>query len=95
MNFKYILTTKNFFKEGPCGRVSHAKGFVDGLIHNHTSVTLISDGGAEKFIEKNGNLIFKNINGFFYIFCIIEIFKSILKQEKIVIRWRFFLPYIF
>lgn len=95
MNFKYILTTKNFFKEGPCGRVSHAKGFVDGLIHNRASVTLISDGGAEEFVEKNSNLIFKNINNFFYIFCFFEILKSILKKEKIVIRWRFFLPYIF
>lgn len=93
--FSYILTTKNFFKEGPCGRVSHAKGFVDGLIHNEKSVTLISDGGAEEFIEKNSNLIFKNINGFFYIRCFFEIIQSILKKEKIVIRWRFFLPYIF
>ena len=91
----YILTTQNFFKEGPCGRVSHAKGFVDGLIHNGKAVTLISDGGAEEFIEKNSNLIFKNISRVFYIHCFFEIFRSILTNDKIVIRWRFFLPYIF
>lgn len=81
--------------DGPCGRVSHAKGFVDGLVHNNSQVSLISDGGAENFIESNKNLQFKNINHFFYIICIVEIIKSIIKKEKIVIRWRFFLPYIF
>lgn len=95
MLFKYILTTRDFFKAGPCGRVSHAKGFIDGLVHNNSQVSLISDGGAENFIESNKNLQFKNINHFFYIICIVEIIKSILKKEKIVIRWRFFLPYIF
>lgn len=95
MSFKYILTTKNFFSQGPCGRVSHAKGFVDGLVQNNAQVSLISDGGAENYIESNKNIQFKNINQFFYIICIVEIIKSILKKEKIVIRWRFFLPYLF
>lgn len=93
--FKYFLTTKNFFKEGPCGRVSHAKGFVDGLSHNNQHITIVCDGGARDYIDINSKVKFKDIKFLFYFYCIYEILKSISKKEKIVIRWRFFLPYIF
>lgn len=91
----YILTTRKFFKEGPCGRVSHAKGFCEGLIQNGVGVKLISDGNADNFIDASPKIFFKNLFSYFYIQCFFEILKAILSRDIIVIRWRFFLPYIF
>lgn len=95
MIFKYILTTKNFFKEGPCGRVSHAKGFVEGLSQNNQNITVLCDGGAEDYIDVSSKIKFKDIRFLFYFSCFYEILKSIVNKENIVIRWRFFLPYLF
>lgn len=95
MRFKYILTTKNFFKEGPCGRVSHAKGFVEGLSQNNQNITVLCDGGAKDYIDVSSKIKFKYIGFLFYFSCFYEILKSIVNKENIVIRWRFFLPYLF
>lgn len=91
----YILTTQNFFKEGPCGRVSHAKGFSEGLSENDVNLTLISDGNADSFIDDRDNVKFKNLFKFFYIQCFLEIIKSVFNSDRIVVRWRFFLPFLF
>ncbi len=90
---KYILTTKHFFLEGPCGRVSHAKGFVEGLSNNGKYVTLISGKGAEQFIEQSEFIKYKAFAYFFILNIFFEIVKSIFKKEKIVIRWRPVLPF--
>jgi glycosyltransferase involved in cell wall biosynthesis len=95
MNFKYILTTPNFFQEGPCGRVSHAKGFVEGLADNHQYVTLVSGTGSKNFIKENTYINFKQIHKFYLFYFILELYRSILKKEIIIIRWRPFLPFIF
>ncbi|MGO3920716.1 hypothetical protein [Acinetobacter venetianus] len=92
--FKYILTTKNFFLEGPCGRVSHAKGFVEGLAQNNQNVTLICDGGAKDFIEENTYIKIKEFKCFLIIRILCEFFLSILKRDKVILRWRPFLPFI-
>ncbi|TSH76962.1 glycosyltransferase [Acinetobacter sp. RF15A] len=93
MSYKYILTTSNFFREGPCGRVSHAKGFIEGLVSNDQSVTLVSDQGAGKFINFDNNLSKYKISNKPYEF-LYEILKSIINREKIIIRWRPILPYL-
>lgn len=91
---KYILTNKSFFKEGPCGRVSHAKGFVEGLSENEVYVTLVCHLGADNYIASNPYIIIKSTDSFFSILCLKEVLESIVKKEKIVIRWRPILPYI-
>lgn len=93
MSYKYILTTKEFFKEGPCGRVSHAKGFVEGLSENEKDVTIVSYDGAKSFINANSFINFIIISNFLSFFR--EIFVSIIAKERIVIRWRPFLPFVF
>lgn len=90
---KYILTTSLFFKEGPCGRVSHAKGFVEGLSDNNHEVTIVSYGGVENFVKKNKLISFLTVNCFLAFFK--EILLSIFSREKIIIRWRPILPYLF
>ncbi len=92
MKIKYILTTKQFFAEGPCGRVSHAKGFSEGLVENGFIVKVNSYGKAESFI-KNNNILFLTAICFFSFFK--EILISIFLKEKIVIRWRPMLPFLF
>ncbi|WP_180017909.1 MULTISPECIES: hypothetical protein [unclassified Acinetobacter] len=77
---KYILTTYSFFKEGPCGRVSHAKGFVEGLSQNDNPVTIVSYGGGEKFIKINLSINFSIVGCFFNFFK--EILISIFFKRK-------------
>ncbi|NAR53166.1 hypothetical protein GPS59_03900 [Acinetobacter haemolyticus] len=92
---KYILTTKDFFLDGPCGRVSHAKGFVDGLSKNKQHVTLICGAGAKDFIEGNSYVRIKEVKFLLIIFFLFEFLFSILKKEKVILRWRPFLPFLF
>ncbi|NAS04923.1 hypothetical protein GPS47_04780 [Acinetobacter haemolyticus] len=92
MSIKYILTTKRFFDEGPCGRVSHAKGFVEGLACNHKEVTLVSGKGASDFIKENTYIKFRILNYFFIFNFLYEIIKSICNNDVVVIRWRPFIP---
>ncbi|MBO3658607.1 hypothetical protein ABFY41_05760 [Acinetobacter haemolyticus] len=94
MSFKYFLLTKNFFMEGPCGRVSHAKGFVEGLACNHKDVTLISGKGAGDFIEESAYINFRILKNFFVLNFIYEIIKSICNNDVVVIRWRPFIPFL-
>lgn len=95
MSYKYILTTRSFFEEGPCGRVSHAKGFVEGLVDNNETVTLVSGTGAHKYIKQNPNIALIEKNNFLFLFFFWETIKSISKKDKIVIRWRPALPFLF
>ncbi|MGQ1273464.1 hypothetical protein ACT43X_17720 [Acinetobacter baumannii] len=92
---KYILTTKPFFLEGPCGRVSHAKGFIEGLAKNKQYVTLVSGKGAKDFIVENSYTKIKEFKYGLLLICFYEVFISILKRDKIVIRWRPILPLLF
>jgi|SRR5690606_7522345 len=93
MNIKYILTTNDFFLQGPCGRVSHAKGFVEGLALNGKNVTIVSTVGADKFINKSDFINFQFFN--FSIFLFYEILISIFLKDKIVIRWSTDLSFLF
>lgn len=95
MKFKYILTTKDFFKKGPCGRVSHARGFIEGLLSNKQVVTLASTNGADKFIAENDYLNIKTVDKMPLLYSAIEIIKSIINKEKIIIRWRPILPFLY
>lgn len=93
MNIKYILTTNQFFKQGPCGRVSHAKGFAEGLSENRVNVNIVSFGKAENFIKKDKRINFLTVSCFLAFFK--EILFSIYLRDKIVIRWRPVLPFLF
>ena len=47
----YVLTTPEFFTEGPCGRVGHAIGFMAGVVASGKWLTLLSGPGAEDFMD--------------------------------------------
>lgn len=38
----YVLPKRTYFSEGPCGRVTHALGVIEGLTNNGVDVTVVS-----------------------------------------------------
>lgn len=99
----YVLPTKRFFLEGRCGRVSHAVGFLSGVLGNDRKAGVVSGPGVKDFIdEKTVNKVFE-ISGFgFFWLSALFIKTFFLRKEfdRIVIRWRpvvpvFLLPFLF
>lgn len=96
----YVLATPNFFSEGPCGRVSHATGFVKGLLENGKTVTVLTGPGMDKFIAadkrlrlkefwRGGAVFFEWVRFFFHL-----IF-NVNNYSRVVVRWRPMLPLFF
>lgn len=96
IDIQYILTTKKFFSEGACGRVSHAYGFIKGCIENNASVELISEKNAKIFFNNfDSNLTISSPNKISHLNFLIYSFKTAKKRTAIVIRWRPIIPYFY
>jgi len=98
MKVLYCLPTQRFFLKEMGGSVSHAMGFIDGLSDNDVKSTLVSGLNASTYI-KNSNVNFitiKHANIFFW-WCslLYRTFTSVRSFDRVVIRWRPIVPYLF
>ncbi len=93
----YVLPTRLFFMEGPCGRVSHARGFIKGLKDNSYTIGVMCGEGIHSYIDKyyiDSLLKVKSLS-FLWVFTLL--LKLCLYQhryKKVVIRWRPFIPFL-
>ena len=51
MKILYILPQKSFFSDGHGGRVSHAKGLIDGFVQNNCQLTVIAEAGINDYVK--------------------------------------------
>ncbi|WP_370209947.1 hypothetical protein, partial [Alloalcanivorax venustensis] len=85
----YVLTTPEFFTEGPCGRVSHASGFVEGACENGASLTLLSGPGAEEFVDIAPIKKRQVRPGFlWWPALLIKALALVCRHRVVVVRWR-------
>ena len=92
----YVLTTPEFFTEGPCGRVSHASGFVEGACENGASLTLLSGPGAEEFVDIAPIKKRQVRPGFlWWPALLIKALALVCRHRVVVVRWRPILPFLF
>lgn len=94
----YALATPRFFAEGPCGRVSHAQGFVSGVTHNGGRVSILSGAGARDYImEAEGVAFFdysSRVSLVSYIKFVFLFISLVGRHSVVVVRWRPFLPFV-
>lgn len=101
MKVLYCLATSSFFLEGICGRVSHAYGFVNGLVSNGVECDILSGPGFEFSGLSRPDLVGNSTVNFgrFFFFCLIfKLFRVVSDYDIVVVRWRphlvfFLLPF--
>lgn len=92
----YVLTTPEFFLEGPCGRVSHASGFIEGVRENGAELTLLSGPGAEDFVDVS-SIDERNVRPgqWWWLFLLLKTLGLVFRHRVVVVRWRPVLPFLF
>ncbi len=80
MNIFYVLARKDFFELGVNGRVSHARGIIQGLVNNNVNVTVFSSKSASNYC--NELAIYEKISGASILWYFNLIF-SLLKKRKV------------
>ena len=86
----YVLNQYDFFLCGYRGRVSHAKGFVNGVIRNDEDCTVLSGPGTSGYLHTKACTPLNNISPvlkwklFFYW----QLLKALISKHRIFIRWR-------
>ncbi len=92
----YVLTTPEFFTEGPCGRVGHAIGFMAGVTACGKTLTLLSGPGAGAFMDKPETLRFRSCRpGWsWWPRLLITATQEVRRHRVVVVRWRPVLPFL-
>lgn len=92
----YVLTTPEFFTEGPCGRVGHAVGFMAGVTASGKTLTLLSGPGAEAFMDKPETVRFRSCrpNWSWWPRLLMTAIKEVRRHHVVVVRWRPLLPFL-
>ena len=92
----YVLTTPEFFTEGPCGRVGHAIGFMAGVVASGKGLTLLSGPGAEDFMDEPETVRFRRIRrgGFWWPRLLVSVMREVPRHRVVVVRWRPILPFL-
>lgn len=85
----YYLIQYNFFSEGRRGRVSHALGFVNGILENELPIAIYCDKNINSFGYKSKLQYTNKIS--FYINIFYKIFKN--SNDVNVIRWKPLIPF--
>ena len=93
----YVLPARKYFMEGHRGRVSHARGFAEGLAANGCQVSVVSGPGISDFVHANG-IQFVEIKQPFgpawWMQLLFLLRREFSNRSTIVLRWRPVLPFL-